>query len=264
MKFVQAAKHGGAQNRVTRIVIHGTVSPCVDGGARNVARYFRSDRAGGSAHYIVDPGETIACVREGTVAYHAPPNTDSIGVELCDPQKGPASRWRDDNHVAMLKRAAVLVRQIAARWDVPLRRLSAAEVKGGKRGICGHVDVSRAFGQTDHTDPGTAFPWDDFMDLVRGDEEEPAPPKVVVRDGVPQWPGRTLAVADPMQRGDDVKTWQAKMSKRGWDIDVDGWYGPDSRTVCRGYQRATGLPDTGEVDRATWEMTWSWRPPAAT
>lgn len=92
-----------------------------------------------------------------------------------------------------------------------------------------------------------------------GDVEKP--PKVVVKDGVPQWPGRTLKVAEPMQRGDDVKTWQAKLAARGWELDVDGWYGPASRTVCFGYQRATGLPDTGEVDRATWQMTWSWRPP---
>ena len=86
-------------------------------------------------------------------------------------------------------------------------------------------------------------------------------PVVVVRDGVPQWPGRVLQVGDPMQRGDDVCTWQQKLKDRGWSIVVDGWYGPESKTVCRGYQRATGLPDTGVVDRATWEMTWSWKPP---
>lgn len=260
MKFVQAAKHGGSQNQVNRIVIHGTVSPCVVGGARAVARYFQSSSAGGSAHYVVDPSETVACVRETTVAYHAPPNTNTIGLELCDPQKGSSSRWRDANHEAMLERAAALVREVAARWNVPLRKLTVAQMKAGARGICGHVDVSKAFGQTDHSDPGSGFPWDHFMELVHGEEEEPEP-KVVVKDGVPQWPGRTLKVGEPMQRGDDVKTWQAKLAARGWDITVDGWYGPDSRTVCRGYQRATGLPDTGDVDRATWQMTWSWKPP---
>lgn len=256
MRFVQAAKHGGSQTTVARIVIHATVSPCKRGGARSVAAYFQSAGAGGSAHYIVDPGETVACVREETVAYHSPPNTGSIGVELCDPQKGPSARWADDDHEAMLLRAALLVREIASRWDVPLTRLTVAQVKAGKHGICGHVDVSNAFHQTDHSDPGSAFPWDHFMRLVR----EEAPP-VVVKDGVPQWPGRVLQVGDPMQRGDDVRTWQQKAKDRGWNIVVDGWYGPESRTVCRSYQRATGLPDTGEVDKATWEMTWSWKPP---
>lgn len=86
-------------------------------------------------------------------------------------------------------------------------------------------------------------------------------PRVVVREGVPQWPGRALKVSDPMQRGDDVRTWQQKVKDRGWSIVVDGWYGPESKTVCRGFQRATGLPDTGVVDKPTWEMTWAWKPP---
>lgn len=261
MKYVQAAKHGGSQSRVDRIVIHGTVSPCVRGGARSVARYFQSRAAGGSAHYIVDPGEIIACLREGIIGYHAPPNTGSIGVELCDPQKGSSSRWRDDNHEAMLELAARLVRQIAARWNVPLRRLTVAEVKAGKRGICGHVDISKAFGQTDHVDPGSAFPWDHFMDLVDGVERE-EPVKVVYKGGIPTWPGRVLKLADPMMSGEDVKVWQSKLKLRGWDIGVDGVFGKQSNAVCAGFQEATGLASSGKVDRATWEMTWAWKPPA--
>jgi hypothetical protein len=35
----------GSNKPIDRIVIHATVSPCVEGGARNVARYFRSARA---------------------------------------------------------------------------------------------------------------------------------------------------------------------------------------------------------------------------
>ncbi|MER7126733.1 peptidoglycan recognition protein family protein [Micrococcus luteus] len=256
---MQAAKHGGTQVSVSRIVIHATVSPCVEGGARAVAGYFQLASAGGSAHYTVDPGEVVASVREDTVAYHAPPNTGSIGIELCDPQKGSASRWADRSHQEMLRRAAVLVRQVAARWDVPLRRLSVAEVRAGKRGICGHVDVSRAFGQTDHSDPGTGFPWEAFMAMVTGDEEKAV--KVVVRDGIALWPGRTLEVRDPMMRGEDVRAWQERLARRGWELDVDGVYGNESRSVCRSWQRAVGLPATGRVDEATWESAWSWTPP---
>ncbi|GIH70356.1 peptidoglycan recognition protein family protein [Sphaerimonospora thailandensis] len=91
-------------------------------------------------------------------------------------------------------------------------------------------------------------------------EEEPI--KITLVDGVPQWPGRVLRVTEPMMRGADVRIWQEKLAKRGWKIDVDGWYGPKSALVCRGYQRATGLSPTGKVDEQTWAMTWSWRPPA--
>ncbi|MFF4779396.1 N-acetylmuramoyl-L-alanine amidase [Microtetraspora fusca] len=93
-------------------------------------------------------------------------------------------------------------------------------------------------------------------------EPEEDPIKIVLVGGVPQWPGRMLRVASPLMRGADVRIWQEKLAKRGWQIDVDGIYGPQSLAVCRGYQRATGLTPTGQVDRATWDMTWSWRSPA--
>ncbi|WP_067171228.1 peptidoglycan recognition protein family protein [Microtetraspora niveoalba] len=101
------------------------------------------------------------------------------------------------------------------------------------------------------------------MPLDQEQTPAPEPPlKIVWRSDVPTWPGRALKVAEPMMTGEDIRLWQERLARRGWRIDVDSWYGPKSRTVCRGYQRATGLPDTGIVDRATWDMTWSWRPPA--
>jgi N-acetyl-anhydromuramyl-L-alanine amidase AmpD len=170
VKQILSGYHGGHQGAITRIVIHGTVSPCTRGGAAATARYFQSPSTGGSAHYVVDPGEVVRCVPEDVVAYHAPPNTGTIGIELCDPQKGAASRWGDADHVSMLVLAAGLVRDVAERHGVPLTRLTVAQVKAGKRGICGHVDVSKAFGMTDHTDPGSGFPWAAFMALVQGKE----------------------------------------------------------------------------------------------
>lgn len=157
----------GSNKPIDRIVIHCTVSGCVYGGARDIARYFRSQSAGGSAHYTVDPGEAIQSVYDGVIAWHAPPNGHSLGVELCDPMTGPDSRWQDKNHEAMLQEAAVLVAQLCLAYGVPIVRLSVADLKAGKRGICGHVDVSGAFKQSSHWDPGPAFPWKHFMDLVR-------------------------------------------------------------------------------------------------
>ena len=258
MKFVQAAKHGGTQTRVIRIVIHGTVSPCERGGAKNVARYFQSSSAGGSAHYVVDPGETVACLKETVVAWHAPPNTGSIGVELCDPQKGSSSRWRDDNHEAMLKRAAALVRQIAARWNIPLRRLTVAEVKAGKHGICGHVDVSKAFSQTDHTDPGSGFPWDHFMALVRDGDSAPDDSS---------WTEELVKELPLVRLGDDnydVKTVRGCLFARGHvpatayaDVTLEAWLKftkADTELVelVKVFQRAEDLDDDGIVGPATW------------
>lgn len=157
----------GTQDYITRIVIHCTVSPCRRGGARGNASYFQSSSAGGLAHYVVDPGEIIQCADETVVCWHAPPNHGSVGIELTDPQGGPDSRWQDADHQEMLHRAAELVVDISSRWDnVPLEHVNSQNLLGGAHGIPGHVDVSYAWHQSDHSDPGVGFPWSDFMGMV--------------------------------------------------------------------------------------------------
>ena len=160
----------GSQSTVTRVVMHCTVSPTQAGGARGNANYFQSANAGGLAHYVVDPGETIQCAPEGTVCWHAPPNDGSIGIEMCDMQGGDPARWSDPDHQAMLARAAALARDVATRWNVPLVFVDAAGLRAGQRGITEHHEVALAWGQSDHTDPCSAGPWprDAFMALVQG------------------------------------------------------------------------------------------------
>lgn len=73
--------------------------------------------------------------------------------------------------------------------------------------------------------------------------------------GAPPFPGRLLRYP-PVMRGEDVRTWQAKMAERGWEIDVDGAYGSQSREVCRAFQRQQGVDDDGIVGPVTWRLTW--------
>jgi N-acetyl-anhydromuramyl-L-alanine amidase AmpD len=166
--FVPARWHGGPQ--VPRaVVVHGTVSPCALGGARAVARFFATHGQPTSAHYTVDPGETVQSVGDHVVAYHCGHNTGSIAFELCDPQAGPGSRWRDTPHRLMLDRAARDVAQTCLAYGIETRRPSVAELRSrGPHCIYGHNDSRLAFGSTTHSDPGPDFPWDDFLKAVRG------------------------------------------------------------------------------------------------
>lgn len=172
--FIPARYYGGAQ--VPRsIVIHGTVSPCVEGGARAVARFFANNTRKTSAHYVVDPGEVIQCVGDHRVAYHCGVNQDRIGVELCDPQSGPSGRWGDRSHSRMLDRAAELVAQLCLAYGIPIHRLTVEQVRSGAHGICGHVDITHAYpGATTHSDPGEAFPWQGFISAVKAAAERMA------------------------------------------------------------------------------------------
>lgn len=66
------------------------------------------------------------------------------------------------------RRSLVLARDICKRNGIPIRKLSTSEVKAGRSGICGHNNVSDAFHQSDHDDPGPYFPWDKFIAAVNG------------------------------------------------------------------------------------------------
>lgn len=170
-------KSPGENKPIDRIVLHGTVSPTVAGGARSIARYFKSAQARGSAHYVVDPDETLQTAHDSTICWHAPPNQHSIGIEMCDmvgDKAGrplPLSRWDDKPHRAMLARTARLTAELCLAYDVPVRMVGPRELRNGVKGICDHDDVSDAFGQSSHWDLGN-FPRRRFLALVRAEVAE--------------------------------------------------------------------------------------------
>ncbi|WP_249345667.1 peptidoglycan-binding protein [Microbispora sp. H11081] len=61
-------------------------------------------------------------------------------------------------------------------------------------------------------------------------------------------------------RGDDVRTWQARMKALGYDIDVDGAYGPASQEVCRRFQKDRRLDVDGVVGPDTWNAAFAAKP----
>lgn len=171
-EYIPAKHQGGRQDVIKRIVIHGTVSRTYCGGAKAIARYFQNPTYVSSAHYVVDPCEEYQCVYDHTIAWHDGTNTNSIGVEMCDPVEGSITRWDGGPHQKMLIRTANLVRQLCLAYDIPMRHLTPAQIRAGEKGICGHVDMRDAFpGSTSHWDPG-AFPWARFLSLVREEDDD--------------------------------------------------------------------------------------------
>lgn len=74
----------------------------------------------------------------------------------------------------------------------------------------------------------------------------------------PAWPGRYLK-NDPgqaMMHGDDVREWQQRMHDRGWNITVDGWYGPSSAHICGQFQVEKSLVPDQVVGHLTWNAAW--------
>lgn len=87
-----------------------------------------------------------------------------------------------------------------------------------------------------------------------GQTPKPAPS---VPPGAPRFPGRLMRVMSPMMRGDDIRDWQQQMRRRGWRINVDGWYGPASASVARQFQAEKGLGQDGVVGPATWAAAFT-------
>lgn len=170
------AKHSGTGNKrpgpdpFDRIVLHGTTGAgsATKGYARKIAAYFRSPQAGGSAHYVIDPGEVIQTAYDDVVAWHAPPNRHSLGVEFCDPVSMDPTRWDRPGHAAELQLGARLVAELCLAYNHPPVWVGVKGLRAGKRGVTDHDNVSDAFGQSTHWDLG-AFPRRRFMGLVRAE-----------------------------------------------------------------------------------------------
>lgn len=60
----------------------------------------------------------------------------------------------------------------------------------------------------------------------------------------------------PLKYDEQVKQWQQRMSDRGWNIDVDGLYGPQSAQIARQFQQEKGLAVDGIVGPDTWAATF--------
>jgi len=146
----------------TVVVVHTTESPYNSGLA--VSNWFAGKQAPqASAHVVVDNKHVIRCVPDANIAWAAPgANKQGLSVEVCGYAKWGPNDWNDDT----LGNAAAIVSAWLAAWGIPAVRLGAQELLAGQSGICGHVDVSKAWKKSTHTDPGAGWPWDRFMQML--------------------------------------------------------------------------------------------------
>lgn len=174
-RYFGKGRKGAAVNVV---VIHTAETPEGEKTARGVGSWFASEMRGadgkireGSTHYGVDAKEIVGYVRESDMAWGANgTNHNGIHIEHAGRASQTPEQWADAYSESMLRRSAALVADICRRYAIPIKRLSVSEVRAGAAGICGHVDVSRAFpakqGKNPHWDPGPNFPWAHFIELV--------------------------------------------------------------------------------------------------
>ena len=158
------------KNRTIKyIILHTTENQCVPGVARNVAMYFHGMMPHpASAHYVVGTEICINCVPDNSEAYHckSPMNEISIGVEMTGYAAFTKEQWASPLVLAMLDRATSLVAYKCSEHNIDAKFINAAGLKAGIGGISFHSEVSKAWHNTDHQDPGPNFPIDFFISEV--------------------------------------------------------------------------------------------------
>lgn len=168
--FIQARHYTPANRATIRLIcVHAMQSAEKPWIARAVAKWFAGPVAPrASAHACVDDQEIVLCVHEKDIAWGAPgANRDGYHIEHSGRVGQNAAEWADSYSQAVLERSAKHAAQIANKYSIPIRRLTVAEVADGQTpGFCGHIDVTRAFRKSTHTDPGPNFPWDHYLELV--------------------------------------------------------------------------------------------------
>lgn len=171
--YTPAHYYEGREKDLRLIVIHTMEAPEGPQTAETVAAYFASGSVVASAHACVDQDSVVVCLPPSATAFAAPgANADGYQIEHAGYAGQDDAGWADAESQSMLRLSAAHAREIALAAGIPLRHLSDDELAAGAAGFVGHDQVSRVYRRSDHWDPGTNFPWSQYMGLVYNGEAE--------------------------------------------------------------------------------------------
>jgi hypothetical protein len=150
--------------RVRLIVVH-TAEGALD--YQSLGAFFANPASGVSSHTGIDdtPGVIGEYVKPGDKAWtQGNANPYAVAAELCAFAAWTPAEW--DAHPQMLANVAAWIAEEAARFGIPIRKLTADEAQGTYAGVCGHVDLGVSGGN--HWDPGPSFPWERVLQMAQG------------------------------------------------------------------------------------------------
>lgn len=168
--FVQAKNYRAGRLRPIRaVVLHTAETAEVPDAAERLAAWAAGpDAPMASWHYAVDADSVVQCVREEDTAFAAPGlNADGLQIEMSGRAGQGRDGWADAYSRAVLARTAGLVADLCRRHGLPVAFVGAAGLLRGEKGITTHAEVTAAYRQSTHTDPGADFPMVAFLAAVR-------------------------------------------------------------------------------------------------
>ena len=153
-------------HQIKNIFIHVTVN-AAGTPAENVAQY-QIDSQSGSYHELTDT--TVKHLIENTddwLTWSSGNYGNDIGLHRSFVLWGTETRVQWLQYDRMLREAAKRDAEWCRKYNIPPVKLTAADLRAGKKGFAGHLETGQAWGGTDHVDPGIGFPWDVYLGYVR-------------------------------------------------------------------------------------------------
>lgn len=146
-----------ADNDKQFIAQHTTES---ESGNTNVIGYLERTKAGSYQTMVDFDGEEVRMVPDDKQAWGAMGQGNQRGLHVCAMGRAEWSRDRWLQEGKLLERTAMRYAAWSQEYGIPLVKISPAQARNGERGVVGHLDISEAFGESDHWDPGYNFPYD--------------------------------------------------------------------------------------------------------
>lgn len=127
-----------------------------------------------------------------------------------------------------------------------------------------HMHISVGLGRDGRSQP----PYDDESSWGIVAIAAPTPAPASAQPEAPPYPlpsgwyfgprsGPRSSVSGFHGHGDDLAVWQQRMADRGWRIDVDGRYGPQTAGVALAFQLEKGLAADSLIGPETWAAAWT-------
>lgn len=154
------------------IVIHCTAGAEGRKKAEDVAEMFRTLSIGDkkrSAHAVIDTDSIVQCVPWDSEAWAAGEQGNKRGehFEFTGQSTQTTDEWYDALSLPMLQLGARLIADRCAARGLPPVFVPAEKLKLYEPGITTHCELTKAFGESTHTDPGPGFPMDHFVRAVQ-------------------------------------------------------------------------------------------------
>lgn len=219
IKYNYSSRNG---KKIEYIVIHDTGNKGKGANADAHYNYFNGGNRNASAHYFVDSQKILQLVDDSNASWHCGDgkgkfgitNQNSIGIEICVNLDG--------NYEKAVANAIELTKYLMKKYNIPLEK------------VVRHYDASRKLCPASMSASNWSK-WQWFKEQLKENQ-------III----PDWPIMRLG-----SRGEYVRKLQEKLNEFGYNLAVDGSFGPATDKAVRDFQKKKGLVVDGYVGPAT-------------